>query len=346
MSDDAALILYIDDDEGLCKLTARALRRHGYRVETASGGDEGIAMASRQAFDLIAIDHYMPGKDGMQTLVELQGLDPVMPIIYVTGSEEGRLAVAALKAGAMDYVVKTADADYFDLLAQSVGQALSTVHLRREHARYEEALRASNARLQSLLHEVNHRVANSLQLVSALVGMQARLVTDDAARTALADTERRVVAIAKVHKRLYTYDSVETVEMAEYLSALVAELGETWSTPSAPRSVTCSADKLHLGTDRAVALGVVVNELVTNACKYAYEPNSAGEVRVRLHADTAHTYRLVVEDDGRGPSESGGTKGTGMGSKIIGAMAKTLMGDVTIEATQPGLRAVLRGPIA
>jgi two-component sensor histidine kinase len=345
MSDDAALILYIDDDEGLRRLTARALQRHGYRVMTAAGGEEGVAMAAAQAFDLIAVDHYMPGMDGMQTLAELQRLDPAPPVIYVTGSDESRLAVAALKAGAMDYVVKTADADYFDLLAQAIDQALATVKLRRAHAHSEEQLRATNARLQSLLHEVNHRVANSLQLVSALVGMQAKLVTDEAAHAALADTERRVIAIAQVHKRLYTNDSVETVEMSEYLGALVAELGETWSTPAAPRAVTLAADKLQLGTDRAVALGVVVNELVTNACKYAYEPNAAGAVRVQLHADTAQSYRLIVEDDGCGPPEPGVTKGTGMGSKIIGAMAATLKAQVAIEAAAPGLRAVVHGPI-
>ncbi len=345
MNDDAALILYIDDDEGLRRLTERALKRHGYRVVTAGGGEEGLALAAQQAFDLIAVDHYMPGMDGMQTLAELQRLDPPPPVIYVTGSDESRLAVAALKAGAMDYVVKTADADYFDLLAQAVDQALATVKLRREHAHSEEQLRATNARLQSLLHEVNHRVANSLQLVSALVGMQARLVTDAAAHAALADTERRVIAIAQVHKRLYTYDSVETVEMSEYLGALVAELGETWSTPSAPRIVTLAADKLHLGTDRAVALGVVVNELVTNACKYAYEPDTGGAVRVQLHADATQGYRLIVEDDGCGPPEPGTAKGTGMGSKIIGAMAATLKAQVAIEAATPGLRAVVQGPI-
>jgi len=345
MNDEKARILYIDDDEGLRRLTARALQRRGYGVETASGGAEGCALAAEHTFDLIAVDHYMPGMDGMQTLAELQQRNPAPPVIYVTGSDESRLAVAALKAGAMDYVVKTPDADYFDLLGQAVDQALATVRLRREHAHSEEQLRATNARLQSLLHEVNHRVANSLQLVSALVGMQARLVTDPAAHAALADTERRVVAIAQVHKRLYTNDSVETVEMSEYLGALVAELGETWSTPAAPRSVTLMADKLHLGTDRAVALGVVVNELVTNACKYAYGADCGGDVRVHLRAQDADRYCLIVEDDGCGPPDAGSAKGTGMGSKIIGAMASTLQAEVSIEAAQPGLRAVLQGPI-
>jgi two-component sensor histidine kinase len=345
MSEDAPRILYIDDDEGLRRLTLRTLERRGYRVTTAASGDEGVAIASETAFDLVAVDHYMPGKDGMQTLLELQELDPMPPIIYVTGSDDSRLAVAALKAGAMDYVVKTADAGYFDLLGQAIDQALATVKLRRAHALSELQLRETNERLHSLLQEVNHRVANSLQLVSALVGMQAKLVADEAARAALADTERRVAAIAQVHKRLYTSDSVETVEMSDYLGSLVQELGNTWSTQADPREIILSADKLHLATDRAVALGIAVNELVTNACKYAYQPGCGGEVRVRLQADAAQTYCLEVEDDGCGPPLSDISQGTGLGSKIIGAMASALKATLTYEGADPGYRAILKGPL-
>jgi two-component sensor histidine kinase len=344
MIETAAAILYIDDDEGLRRLTQRALERQGHHVTTAESGDEGVALAARRAFDLIAVDHYMPGKDGLQTLAELQRFDPAPPVIYVTGSDESRLAVAALKAGAIDYVLKTADADYFDLLGKAVEQALSTVRLRREHAHAEQQLRETNARLQSLLQEVNHRVANSLQLVSSFVQMQARTVTDQAARSALDDTQRRVAAIAQVHKRLYTAASVETVEMAEYLEALLTELGETWSTPAAPRLIRLSADQLHLKTDQAVALGVIVNELVTNACKYAYRADESGEVRVFLRSDAPRAFSLVVEDDGIGPPELGMAQGTGLGSKLIGAMATTLKAAIRYQPAEPGMRAVLTAP--
>jgi two-component sensor histidine kinase len=343
MSGSSVSILYIDDDEGLRRLTKRALQRRGYLVETAASAEEGVAAARAQFFDLVAVDHYMPGKDGMQALAELQALDRAPPVIYVTGSDESRLAVAALKAGAMDYVVKTADADYFDLLGEAVDQAIATVRLRREHARAEEQLREANATLQSLLQEVNHRVANSLQLVSALVGMQAKLVTDEAAGAALANTERRVTAIAQVHKRLYTAGSVETVEMSEYLAALVAELAETWSTDTAPRSIVFEADELYLATDKAVTLGIVVNELVSNACKYAYDSASPGEVRVRLRTIEKGGYRLTVEDDGCGPPDAGDAQGTGLGSKIIAAMAASLKAQITTESSSPGLRAILQG---
>jgi two-component sensor histidine kinase len=262
------------------------------------------------------------------------------PVIYVTGSEESRIAVAALKAGAIDYVVKTVGEDFFDLLARAIEQALVQVSLRREKERAEEQLRESNTRLQALLHEVNHRVANSLQLVSAFVHMQARHA-ESSAQAALADTQRRIAAIAQVHRRLYTSDSVDKVDMADYLAALLGELEETWSTPEAPRWLSLSADPLRLGTDKAVAVGVIVNELVSNACKYAYSPDTSGEVRVELrgHGDD---FLLKVEDDGRGMPLDGAVHGTGLGAKLINAMATTLRAHIAYDPDHGGVRATLR----
>lgn len=342
MTDTPPAILYIDDDEGLCRLTARALSRAGYRVETAGTGAQGVAAAAAERFDLVAVDHYMPGQDGLQTLAALQTLPEPPPVIFVTGSDDSQLAVTALKAGAIDYVVKTVNADYFDLLGQAVAQALATVRLRREKDSAEASLRESNARLQMLLQEVNHRVANSLQLVSAFVHMQSRMLdeAESVAKAALDDTQRRIAAIAQVHKRLYTSDSVEAVDMGDYLGSLVDELGETWSTPKAPRDIRLMAEPLKLATDKAVALGIIVTELVTNACKYAYAADCGGEVRVSL-ADTGDgSFLLRVEDDGRG-IEVGATKGTGLGTKLITAMAQTLKAKLEQEPSPQGVRMVL-----
>ena len=342
MTETPARVLYVDDDEGLRLLVKRTLSRRGYEVVVAAHGDEGLALASRELFDVIALDHYMPGKDGLAVLAELRALPDSPPIVFVTGSDETRVAVAALKAGAADFVVKVVGEEFFDLLDRAFQQAISQVRLLRGKLAAEAAVHASNARLETLLREVNHRVANSLQLVSAFVHMQASALSDPAARAALEDTQRRIEAIGQVHRRLYTSGDVETVDMADYLSALVGELQETWSTPSAPRRLHLSAEPIRLETDRAVSVGVIVNELISNACKYAYgQSGGGGDIRVNFARDGEHAV-LTVEDDGCGFSGALAPKGTGLGGKLVKAMAANLRSQVHYDPAHQGVRATLR----
>lgn len=338
---DTPRILYIDDDAGLRRLTERALGRRGFAIETAAGGDEGIARAAANPFDLVAVDHYMPDRDGLSTLAGISALPNPPPVVYVTGSEESRIAVAALKAGAVDYVVKSTGDDFFDLLANTFRQALETIRLRREKDLAEQRLRESNERLEAMLREVNHRVANSLQLVSAFVHMQASSLDDAAAKAALGDTQRRIAAIGQVHKRLYASGDVDTVEMSEYLVTLVDELEQTWSTPTAPRTISVSAEPIKLKTDKAVSIGIIVNELVSNACKYAYPIDGPGEIRVDFRAEDSQRFLLRVQDDGCGMPAGVSPQGTGLGSRLINAMAASLRSTIVYDSGSPGLTAQL-----
>lgn len=345
MSEAARRVLYIDDDEGLRRLVSRALSRRGYEVTLAADGDEGLALARETTFDVVALDHYMPGLSGFETLTGLLAdRSDAPPIVYVTGSDETRVAVSALKAGAADYVVKVVGDEFFDLLDSAFTNALEQVRLRRQTAEAEEALRASNQRLQALLREVNHRVANSLQLVSAFVHLQAGALDDEAARAALRDTQRRIEAIGQVHRRLYTSDDVEAVDMAAYLEALVHELQDSLAAALGAR-LSLTADPIVLDTDRAVSLGVIVNELITNACKYAYAPGESGEVRISLLKDGDHALKLVVEDDGPGLAPGSAAEGTGLGARVIGAMADSLGAQLVYDPNHRGVRVSLTAPL-
>ncbi|MET4898064.1 histidine kinase dimerization/phosphoacceptor domain -containing protein [Sphingomonadaceae bacterium jetA1] len=337
---EGARILYIDDDDALRRLVTRALSRHGYAVTGAASGAAGVDLAAGGGFDLVAVDHYMPGMDGLETLSAILALPEPPPVVYVTGSDEGRIAVAALKAGAADYVVKAVGEDFFDLLAASFAQVLDRSRLERAKAAAEAELRASNARLEAMLSEVNHRVANSLQLVSAMIGLQKGSLSDARAREALEDTQRRIRAIAQVHRRLYTANDVEQVDLRDYLGALVEELGESWSNDVLPRTLTLIAEPVRVKTDRAVSIGVIVTELVTNACKYAY-PGRAGEVRIRVER-TDDGCLLIVEDDGCGMAPGRTPQGTGLGAKLIRAMAQSLQTVVDYDPAHQGVRAMLR----
>lgn len=342
-------VLYIDDDAGLCRLVSRGLERRGYVVTTAQDGPAGVDLAKGQAFDVIAIDHYMPGQLGLETLAQLRALPNPAPVVYCTGSDEIAIAVAALKAGAADYVIKSAVEDFPTLLSSALDQALSQVALRRGKEQAEDALRAANERLEAivsrqavLLREVNHRVANSLQLVASLVHLQAQSLSDEAARQALQATQARLAAIMQVHRRLYTSDDVQVVEMKEYLGGLVSELEQSVAGVERARPIRLLADPVMLATDKAVSVGVMVAELVTNALKYAYAPGEPGEVRISLARDGADGLQLVVEDDGRGMDGAAGPHGTGLGRTVVAAMARSLDCKVLIDPAHKGVRAVLR----
>lgn len=344
MSDAQRRVLYVDDDEGLCALARRALERRGYHVTLAATGEDGFAALQSGGFDVVALDHYMPGQGGFETLLQIRKLQDPPPVVYVTGSEESRVAVSALKAGASDYVVKSVGEAFFDLLDSALEQAFEQVELRRRHAKAEADLVTSNQRLEALLREVNHRVANSLQLVSAFVQMQASAV-DGVARSALKDTQLRIEAITQVHRRLYSSGDVESVEMQDYLSALVRELQDTLSSTASPRNLSLVADPVRLATDQAVSLGVIVNELITNACKYAYRRGEPGEVRIRL-TDEGAGLTLTVEDDGAGMAPDGAIQGTGLGGRLIKAMAASLNSELLYDPAYTGVRATLRLPAA
>lgn len=340
-------LLYIDDDEGLCRLVTRNLERRGYAVSSVQDGAAGVERARNEVFDVVAIDHYMPGQLGLDTLVQLRALPSPPPVVYVTGSDEIQIAVAALKAGAADYVIKSAGEDFPTLLAGAVDQALSQAALRREKEVAEAALRTANERLEAivsrqavLLREVNHRVANSLQLVASLVHLQSLALKDDRAQQALNATQARIAAIMQVHKRLYTSDDVEFVDMADYLEGLTGELEQSLSATERLHPIRLSVGPIRLKTDKAVSVGVVVTELVTNALKYAYPQGEPGEVRVIFDAPSPKMLRLVVEDDGRGLGQAK-PRGTGLGRTVVAAMARSLDSQLKVDPDHRGVRAVL-----
>jgi PAS domain S-box-containing protein len=126
-----ARILYIDDDPGLCRLVQKDLERQGYLVEIATDGASGFARTARGGIDIVALDHYMPSQDGLETLASIRNLAEPPPVIYVTAMQEGRVAVAALKAGAADYVAKDVQGEFLPLLQRAIEAALEAVTLRR-----------------------------------------------------------------------------------------------------------------------------------------------------------------------------------------------------------------------
>jgi len=205
-------------------------------------------------------------------------------------------------------------------------------------------VREERDRAEMLLKEVSHRVGNSLALVGALVRLQASVLSDPAATEALKEAQTRINAIARLHKQLYTSDDVRVVAIGPFVASLVADLETAMRAEGSPHNVRVTTDDLAIATDKAVSVGVVVTELLTNAYKYAYPNDATGEIRVIIQRE-GDQARIVVEDDGVGWSGTGKPTGTGLGSQIVGAMATNLRADLTYDKLPCGTRVVLSFPV-
>ena len=211
-------------------------------------------------------------------------------------------------------------------------------------ANANEQLRNERDRAEALLVEVNHRVANSLTMVSTLVRMQARSVTDKAAKDALDETRDRINAVALVHRKLYTTGDARFVLLDDYIAGLISDVQSSVQNQQLGISIRSNIAQIKMPVDLSINLGVILNEWVSNAVKYAY-PTAKGEIRIKLKVVEQDKAQLIVSDDGVGFDNGRKALGTGFGTKIVSAMASSLAADIEYKSGNPGTIAVLTFPL-
>ncbi len=346
MTSPSPTLLYIDDDSTLARLVERGLTRHGFKVEYAQDGHAGLARLAAGGIDVVALDQYMPGLDGLETLERIMALPYAPPVVFVTASQDSKIAVTALKAGAADYLVKDIQGEFVPLLHVAAEGALRQARLQKARDEAEAEVRASRDRFEALaaeremlLREVNHRVGNSLQIIASLLHLQANTATQEDVKAALTNAMGRVAAVAQVHRRLYTSHDLKSVLLNQYLDALLDDLRRSAEGNRMSR-LTLRAEAVEIDPDRAVAIGIVVNELVMNAVKYAY-PDCAGPIHVELRCENDDIV-LSIADNGVGLHATNDPRSTGMGQRIVSAMATKLDASVTPDPTHAGTKIVVR----
>jgi two-component sensor histidine kinase len=339
-------LLYIEDDPALARLVDRGLTRLGFKVVHAASGGEGLKRLQQGGIDVVALDQYMPGLDGLETLEQILAIPDAPPVVFVTAAQDSNIAVNALKAGAADYLVKDTQGDFIPLLQVAVNGALRQARLQKARDAAEAEVHASRDRYAALaaerellLREVNHRVGNSLQIIASLLHLQANSSSQDDVKAALTNAMGRVAAVAQVHRRLYTSHDLKSVLLNQYLDALLEDLRRSAEGNKMSR-LTVTAEPIEIDPDRAVAIGIIVNELVMNAVKYAY-PDGSGPIHVDLRAE-GDELALSIADDGVGLNVKADPRSTGMGQRIVTAMASKLDARVERDPAHVGTRIVLR----
>jgi two-component sensor histidine kinase len=212
------------------------------------------------------------------------------------------------------------------LIAEGLHRALEAAHF---------AQRAADL----LLQEMSHRVKNKFAMISSIIALQARQSTPDV-RAALEDVAGRVNVIATVHSYLQLSRQEGLIDMGAYLSGLCQSLEKAIGMPRAV-ALTATSAEVKLPPEKALSVGVIVNELVTNAIKYAFEDERPGRVVVELGQDGGQLV-LSVTDNGKGCDQAG----TGLGTKLVTVFATQLGGGASWQRSDDGgCRAVMRFPV-
>lgn len=190
-----------------------------------------------------------------------------------------------------------------------------------------------------LLREIDHRIKNNFAMVTSLIDIQRRRSTDESAKAALSEVLARVVSFSSAHQHLY-HDprNVGSVSMREYLQGLCDALAQALTLRGAI-ALNCSADEGYMDRDRAVSIGLLINELVTNAAKHAFTGRETGAVNVYFRRNGAG-WRLSVEDDGVGIKAAGALKPTqsGLGQRLVDAFVRQANGTLSTESNENGTR--------
>jgi two-component sensor histidine kinase len=204
---------------------------------------------------------------------------------------------------------------------------------REKEVLFEDALELLGQN-RVLLAEMQHRVANSLQIIASILMLKARAVTSEETRFHLKDAHQRVISVAEVQSHLHASGGIDQIEVGPYLTKLCASLAASMIGDSQPIVLKVIADHGAIGSDKAVSIGLIVTELLINAVKYAF-PVFKDNARVTVtFASDDEAWTLTVGDNGVGKAaDAAPGKHGGLGTVIVDALVKQLDGHMTVVAT-------------
>ncbi|MDF1697020.1 MAG: tetratricopeptide repeat protein [Saprospiraceae bacterium] len=186
---------------------------------------------------------------------------------------------------------------------------------------------------ETLLKEIHHRVKNNLQIISSLLNLQSKKITDDSVLSSINEGKNRIEAMSLIHQNLYQTDILTSIDMEKYLHQLMNHLSRSFENESQTIAYSIDADHVSFDIDTAIPIGLIVNELVSNAYKHAFEGRQNGKIDIKIEADENNEYLLSVSDDGIGiSSDLDIKKSKSLGLKLVNSLGtKQLKGDLNIE---------------
>jgi two-component sensor histidine kinase len=200
-----------------------------------------------------------------------------------------------------------------------------------------EAIQANLEQKELMMSEIHHRVKNNLQMVSSILDLQARDLTDEKSMRVIEDSLSRINAISLIHQRLYQSENIRGIKINTYLQELAHDILKNFSSSvtTTPIQLTCKVDELNMDLEFAIPIGLITAELITNSCKYAFTGIEKPEINITLNKQN-DTLILKAIDNGIGKQAAVNESGTSFGTKLIKSLSRKLRAEIIENSSSTG----------
>jgi PAS domain S-box-containing protein len=206
----------------------------------------------------------------------------------------------------------------------------------------EEQIKISLKEKDMLLKEIHHRVKNNMQVISSLLNIQSRHVSDERDKELFRESQNRVRSMALIHEKLYQSEDLSRINFAKYLTSITKELFQSYKISPELIELTADVTETHLGIDIAIPCALIINELVSNSLKYAFPDGRRGHIQIYFNHDKKGTYTLIVSDDGIGfPKDLNFQNTESLGLQLVNTLTRQLNGKIEL-VRKKGTRFTIR----
>ncbi|NQU64343.1 MAG: response regulator, partial [SAR324 cluster bacterium] len=310
-------ILIVDDKaENLDLLESMLLTDLDVNIVAEQSGKKAIDATLKNEFALAILDVQMPEMSGFELAEQIRKEEKSkhLPIIFLSAVFKDEFNIfKGYESGAVDYMTKPYKREIL------INKVKVFLDLYSQQLDLQKSLKEK----ETLLHEIHHRVKNNMTVISSLLKLQMRNVTDEKAKEALQDSQNRVQTMSMIHETLYRSDNLSAIDMKRYLSDLGRVILQGYDINGKVK-LNIEAESVIIGVDQACPLGLIVNELITNSLKYAFPNDRKGEIVLKLKLIKENKAELTYSDNGVGMPAGFDWRSTdSLGLKLV----KTLVED-------------------
>jgi two-component sensor histidine kinase/CheY-like chemotaxis protein len=352
-------ILIVDDDTNIRKTLSDILAFKGYEIFSFNNGNGCIESVRQSPVNLVIIDLGLPDMPGLMVLDQVKEINPSTEVIILTGNASLDSAIDATNKGAFSYLLKPFE---IDQLMLHIRRALEKQDARELIIRHSRELEEINNRLndanrelkteieerknaqnrlellvkekETLLRELQHRVKNNLNVIHSLLSFELPKLKDEEARRIFMDAQSRILSMSGIYERLYQSSGIDKVELHIYIRDFINSLYEMYVINTLEVRFVTRLEEIFIDLKRAVPLGLILNELITNCLKYAFPEHRKGEIAVEILSKDGN-IRVSVSDNGIGlPDGVDPLTATSMGFFLVQMLAEQIEADLTINSSK------------